>query len=572
MKFKFNFKTAKAGLVAYAKRKPKQAAAAGFATLFVLWLIVHQFTKTDVTQYIFHPVKRGDFVVSIVEGGTIKAVNEVSVRSEMEGLARIISIVPEGTNVNKGDLLVELDSADLRERVNAQDVTYQNTLFNFVQAKENLEIQKSVIESNIKDYELRLEFAKSDLRKYIEGDWPQLKKVTEARITITQEELERAKDRSDWTQQLLKKGYATKSEMEADTLNVKRKEIELSQGQEDLRLLEKFTYPKQVRSYEAAVNTWEKELERLIKRSDSQVAQLEASLKSQKSSLDLQEKRLNELREQMKLTKIYAPQSGLVIYASSSTPGSGVLIEEGAMIRQKQDIIKLPDTTQMMVEIRVHESHVQKVKPGLDAFVTIDSIPDQRFHGTVRKVAVLPDSTSRYFNPNLKVYSTEVLIEDAIPDLKPGISARAEVVITNLYSVLTVPIQAVTTMKGQQVCLVEKGSSAKPVPVEVGMFNDKLIEIKSGVREGDMVMLSALNSSDSIDMSGSIVGADTNNNPRSKGRSNSKLSKIKTDKAGKTNAVAAAAKPGTNSAPVRPEPPKLNPPAATGGSNSVTKS
>ena len=44
-----------------------------------------------------------------------------------------------------------------------------------------------------------------------------------------------------------------------------------------------------------------------------------------------------------------------------------MLIEEGAQIRQRQEIIKLPDVSQMIVEIRVHESHVLQIRPGLEA-------------------------------------------------------------------------------------------------------------------------------------------------------------------------------------------------------------
>ena len=534
-----------------ARKRPRTAAVTTLALLLVASWVFHRFSRSDPTQYIYYPVKRNDFLVSIIEGGTLKAVREVTVRSELEGVARILSIVPEGTNVHKGDLLVELDSADLRERVSAQEVTFQNAQFAFVQAKENLAIQKSTVESNIKDAELKLEFARSDLSKYIEGDWPQTEKDTKAKITIAEEELTRAKDRYNWTKQLQTKGYATKSELDADDLAVKRKEIELSQAQEQLRLYTKYDYPKRKRALEAAMDQSDKELERLKLRSAAMIAQVEASLKSQSATLELQEKRLNELKEQLKLTKIEAPQDGLVVYASSSNPGSGILIEEGASVRQKQDIIKLPDVTQMMLEIRVHESHVQKIKPGLQAYVTIDSLPDQQFRGSVRKVGVLPDSSSRWMNPNLKVYATEILIEDEIPDIKPGISGRAEVIITNLHNVLTVPIQAVTTVKGRQVCLVEKGRSAKPVPVEVGMYSDRLMEIKSGLKEGDMVLLSALTSSDNIDMTGSIVDAEeAGTNRTSSRRTNApdKKAKTKEPDKGKANGMS----PATNRPPVEP--------------------
>lgn len=493
-----------------ARQRPRVAITVAILVVVVFGWVLHSLSRTDSPAYTYYQVRRGDFLVSIIEGGTLKAVNEVTVRSEMEGVARIISIVPEGTNVHKGDLLVELDSADLRDRISAQEVTVQNAEFGWVQAKEGLAIQKSAIESSIKSSELTVEFAKSDLEKYKEGDWPQTRKQVEARITIAQEELERSRNRSDWTQKLFEKGYATKAELEADTLTVKRNQIVLDQAQEDLRLLTKYDYPKRVRQLEANVESYTKELERLRQRSEAQVAQYEANVRSARNTLDLHEKRLRDLKTQLEQTKMYAPKDGLAVYASSSAPGSGTLIEEGATIRQKQDIIKLPDVSKMMIEIRVHESHVQKIKPGLNAFVTIDSIPDQQFKGVVHKVAVLPDSTSRYFNPNLKVYVTEVYIEDELPDLKPGISGRAEIVVTNLHDVITVPIQAVTTVKGQQVCLVEDGARAKPVPVEVGLYNDKLIEVNSGLKVGQNVLLAVLNNSDNIDMGGSMADHDTN--------------------------------------------------------------
>lgn len=500
---------------AWSKLHPRKAAGIGAVAVVLLVLVFRSLGGHELPATAYYTVKRSDFLISIVEGGTIKSVREQSVRNEMEGTARIISIVPEGVTVKRGDMLVELDSSDLRERVTQQEVTLQNSQFAFVQAKEGVAIQRSLAESNIKDAELKVEFAKSDLEKYKEGDYPQQTNVVSAKIKIAGEELARAKDRLNWTKELAGKGYATKSELEADQLAVQRKEIELGQTSEDLRLLDKYDFPKRLRLLQSNVEQATKELERLQARVASQMAQADADLESRQKTLNLQQERLTQLKEQLELTKIYAPDDGLVIYASSLNPGNGVLIEEGATVRQRQELIKLPDVSQMMIEVRVHESHVQKIRPGLDSWITIDSIPDRQFRGSVRKVGVLPDSNSRWSNPNLKVYATEVLIEDQLPDIKPGVSGRAEIIITNLTSVLTVPIQAVTTVRGKQVCLVKRGSGTEPVPVEVGMFNDRLIEVKSGLAEGDQVLLSPLSASDNVDMSGSIFtdDGDTNNRP-----------------------------------------------------------
>ncbi len=468
----------------------------GVVALVAIAALVFRPAKNPASQNSYHTVKRGDFLVSLVEGGTLRAVVETVVRCELEGTSRILSIVPEGTSVKKGDLLVELDGTAIKDKIAAQAVTVRNAEFAGIKAREDLSIQRLTGDAGLKEAELKVEFAISDLEKYKEGDWPQQKKGIEARITIAEEEIQRAKDHLNWTTTLEKKGYATRSELEADSLAVKRQEITIAQASEELRLAQKYDFPKKVRQLESAVEQARLELLRVKQRNASLLFAAEADLSAKESTLKLQQETLALLTEQMKLVTITAPADGLVVYANV-TSTSGTPIEEGATVRQKQDLIKLPDVSSMMIEVKVHESHVRQVKPGLQAFVTIDSLPDKQFEAIVRKVAVLPDQTSRYYNPNLKVYTTEVQIGDQL-DVKPGVSGRAEIVVTNLPAVLTVPIQAVTTSRGQQICFVKRAGRDVSVAVEVGLFNDRFIEIKSGLKEGDQVLLAALANADAI--------------------------------------------------------------------------
>jgi HlyD family secretion protein len=480
---------------------------AAVAICAAAFIAFRKWSAPEAEQNQFHKVKRGDMLISVVEGGALKAVKESIIRSEFEGISRIISIVPEGTYAKQGDILVELDSSELKDRVNQQEVTYQNNDFAFIQAKENLSIQQSLVESQIKEAELRVEFAKSDLEKYIEGDAPQQINTATNAIIIRREQLQRAQDKLEWTQQLFKKGYASKSEQEADSLSLVQARIAVDQAEEDLRLFRKYDLPKSQRRLESAWEQSKLELDRLRQRTSNQLAQAEANLRTSQRALELTHEKLKELKQQLENAKIKAPQDGLVVYASSSFGDRGqMLIEEGAQVRQRQEIIKLPDVSQMIVEIRVHESHVLQIRPGLEAYVTVDSIPDRRFKAKVTKVAVLPNSQDRWMNPNLKVYSTDVLIEDELPDLKPGASARAEIIVTNLVNALTIPLQAVTTVKGKQVCYVQNGAGLTPVPVTVGNFNDQFIEIRAGLNEGDQIALTPPpGRSDDTDSSGSVL-------------------------------------------------------------------
>ena len=458
----------------------------------------------EVIENNYHTVRRGDFLVSIVEGGTLAATSEYTVRNDTDYTAQIIDIVPEGTVVAKGDLLVELDSSNIREKIISQELAVESARQAVEDANDALILGKLTWEATIEEDELKHEFAKSDLEKYQKGDWPILEKNLEGKITIAKEELERAKDRLEKTIQLKEKGYATEVELKADQLSLKKQELNIDQYEQELEVARKYDYPKRVRLLQANVKEAELDLLRTRQKAKTSIASYESSHLSRQKTLEAYIERLANYKTQLELSTIYAPKPGLVVYQQPTSyryPG----IEVGSEISSKYRILTLPDVEQMMLEIKVHESHVRQVKPGLACYVTIDSMPEHRFTGFVRRVAPLPDTKSRYYNPNLKVYETEIWINEKLSDLKPGVSGRAEIVVTNLTDVLTVPIQAVTTKDGKQVCFVRKGVDDKAVEVQVGLFNDSMIEIRTGLTVGDRVLLSPLSLGDQIAMEGGFV-------------------------------------------------------------------
>jgi HlyD family secretion protein len=186
------------------------------------------------------------------------------------------------------------------------------------------------------------------------------------------------------------------------------------------------------------------------------------------------------------------------------TPG---ILEEGTMVRQRQELIRLPDVSKMLAEIKIEEARAAQVRPGMTAYIAVNNIPHRRFKGTVRRVAPLPDSQASWMNPNVKVFPADILVDEELPILKPGVSASAEIVITNLTSVLSVPIQTVARKQGQNVCFVKRGSRVAPVPVTTGWFNESFVEITAGLKEGDFVLLAPVSDEDIEE----TPGEETNN-------------------------------------------------------------
>lgn len=490
------------------RKRPRWAAGIGVAVL--LGLIALLLTSSDAGKAAasYYEARRGDFLISVVEGGTIEAVHEVVIRSEVEGTARVIFIVPEGSYVKKGDLLVELDSSSSMDAVNQQQISVEKAQFSLIQAQQQLDIQKSVVDSETDAAELKLEFAESDLKKYAEGEALQTRRNAQIEITNVIETLRINEERLEWTEKLYAQGYETKSTLDSHRLAVSQTKLKLEQANKSLWMIESFDEPKQRRTLEAALQEAQEDYDRVKLQGQRKLAQYQADVLTQQKTLDLNQTKLDRDQKQLAATRIIAPQDGLVVYSSG---GGGdrrwsneSMIEEGAVVRNRQELIKLPDVSEMKLLIKIHESHINQIRSGQPAYVVLDSMPDLRFRGFVAKVAPLPDSSSRWANPNLKVYATEIRITDRLPDVKPGVSARAEVVITNLTDVLTVPIQAITTLRGQSVAYVA-ANPPRPVPVGVGMYNQKLIEITSGLKEGDRVLLSPPFDSQEKDLGGAVL-------------------------------------------------------------------
>lgn len=501
-----NAKTIRDSLWRACKRRPKLYTAIGLAALLPTMLLFTGSTP-QTQQLAFYETKRGDFLISVVEGGNLEAVNEVSLRSEVEGVARIIFIVPEGSYVKKGDLLVELDSSSTQDLVNQQQINVEKAQFALVQSQQQLEIQKSVVESEIQAATLRVEFAQSDLEKFTRGEALQAQRNAEIEITNVIENLQIAQERLDWSEKLYKEGFETKGNLDKDRLTVSQTRLKREQTEKALWMVEMFDNPKKKRALESALQEARENLERVKLQDDRKLAQYNADVESQKKTLELNEEKLERDKRQLLATKIYAPQEGLVVYGSAGGGrfSSESMIEEGAVVRNRQEIIKLPDVAEMKLQVKIHESHINQIRNGQPAFVVLDSMPELRFRGKVNRIAPLPDSQSRWGNPDLKVYATEILITDKLPDIKPGVSARAEILITNLTDALTVPIQSVTTHKGKQVVFLA-GAPHEPMPVTVGMYNTRFIQITAGLKEGDQVLLAPPFDSKEKDLGGAVVG------------------------------------------------------------------
>ncbi len=484
------YQKARIAIVASFRKRPILSSVVSVVALLLFFTVFFGGDGGDET-HAYHKVSRGDFLVTIVEGGALQAVNEVKVRCEVDGTSRIIYIIPEGTFVKKGDVIVKLDTAEAEKELDEELLRYEDDKADVIKAKSDVAITRSEVDSDIRSAELAVKFAEMDLQKFEQIEREQEMRNAQIEIITAQESLKLAEERLEWSEKLTDEGFETKSNLDRDRLSVTNQSLGLEKAESIKKMLTEYDLAKLEAEYESELEEAKAELDRVKQQGESKILQVQSTYETEERKLRLSEVKMNKMKAQLDATTMYAPQDGLIVYAvNSSRYSSESVIEEGAMIRQRQAIVTIPDTSEMKVTVKVHESHVNQVEVGQKAFVVLDSMPDSRFSGIVSKIAILPDQQGRYGNPNLKVYSTEILVTDKLPDVKPGVSAKAEIIVTNLRDVITVPIQCVTTVKGKQVVFTKGLGGVKPAEVEIGLFNNKFIEIVSGLDSGDRVLLS----------------------------------------------------------------------------------
>ena len=454
-------------------------------------------SKVDYSRFSTKPAEKKPFLISLAVQGNLDSMGNATLSSGVEGTTTIISIIPEGTMVEKDQVVCELDSSALREKAKQQEITVTQADSAMAQANEKLQITKTQNESDIAAAELKLDLAKLDLEKYEDGEYLQMQKEMKGNVEIAKEELVRANENFEFTKLQVKKGYRTQNEMEANRIAKQQAELKKQGAEEKLRVLEQYDYKRKITELKANAHELERELERVKLKAASAQTQAEKDYEAQQLTSGVEHEKLDRLNKQIAACTMKAPQAGQVVYAnmqsSNSFRSSGEQIEQGSTVRERQAIINLPDLNQMKVDCRIHESLIGNIRIGLPARITISSFLDHPFKGVVSLVSSVP-MTGRWPNTDLREYETEIKLvddPDLIRKLRPGLTAQVEIMVDNRQDVLQVPVQAVLAIADKQIGYVLTPAGPERRELLVGQSNQSMVEIKEGVKEGEQVILNA---------------------------------------------------------------------------------
>jgi HlyD family secretion protein len=441
----------------------------------------------------YQPVQYMDLDVRLTKDGELQSVNNIDVINKVEGLNTIQELVKEGTFAHKGDVLVTLDSSNIQKNYDQSLLDLQAAEAALSAAKEAKEIQEATNVANLQEAELGLEVAKLDLKEYLEGVAPQAESEAKTKFEMAKIMVENKEQDLAITRTLFAKGFVTAVDVKKGELDLLTVKNDLKKAETDLKVLLDYTNAKNLATKKSAVAQAQQKVELTKKENNANLNRYITALRAAEQTLNLRQQLTAKLKDQLDNCTIKAPADGLVVYASSSSRSGDDQIKEGSTVRLQQVICRLPDTTAMKAVIRVQEGQVSKLRVDDNdpMRATVKIIGFNRPVGaTISRISVLADSSQRWWNPDVKEYPVDLVLDETPPNVKPGLSATVEVLVDRRPHVLAVPLVSIYA-QGSKSFVFVRGENGEPHPVEIkmGATNDTFAEVVSGVTPGQEVLL-----------------------------------------------------------------------------------
>ena len=253
----------------------------------------------------------------------------------------------------------------------------------------------------------------------------------------------------------------------------------------------------------------------------------QASYQATLSRIEQQEMQLKEARDSLAKATTFSPISGTITSLSSEL-GDRVV---GTGQFEGTEIMRVADLSQMEIRVDVSESDIVQVKIGDPATIEIEALPDETYNGEVTEIANSA-SGGQNSSDQLTTFQVKVRLLDPSPKIRPGMTATADIKTQTVKDVVTIPLQAVTVRSRDEVAkqlgetsqdeknegkpdaeedeqeergarsggsrkrdslervvfLFKDDNTVELARVETGLADNRSIEIKSGVTEGQQIV------------------------------------------------------------------------------------
>jgi len=404
--------------------------------------------------------------------------------------------VPHGTRVNKGDVLIKVETDKLDEAIRDLEISKRLSDLNHGLMERELVRLEKALPVQVELAERIARIVAEDHARYEEKEAALEAEAVDVSLKNSKYSLENAEEELEQ----LEKMY------EQDDLTEETEEIVLKRAR-FMADLARFSAKLAVNRHERAV---EFELSRALEREQTalQLAEIEleratdalptgldrARLELEKATNERRKmgEQIAELKSDRSLLPVRAPTAGIVYYGRwqqgkwQAADDAATKLRSGGLLDVRDALLTIVGAGRLSVTAALPEKDFAKVAAEAAAVVVPKAFPETRIAGRVRSVSALPVSNGRF--------EVKCDLNEERPQLVAGMEAEVRVVAVAKAEALAVPRKAVFTDDlddAQRYVWVVMGEGKEPVrrTVAVGRSNDELVEITVGLAVGEEILL-----------------------------------------------------------------------------------
>jgi HlyD family secretion protein len=429
------------------------------------------------------------FDVQIASMGELEASRSHIIASSIKGdLGKLIYLIPEGSKVSAGDILIKMDPTPfeevisaLQEKIRAKETTLETL-------NKSLEWEKQQVYHDLKASEFDVETAELELNRVINGDGPQEIAKLNAAVQKTHAQFTELEGYMHDLKALEEQGFLNPSEIKQAQrkLDEEKEAYEGAKLQYDSYVM--YVHPMNVKKAETALKRALNKKEETVRSGEFRIGKESAHFALAQHELNDLIKNLRNAKYELSMTEVKAPTPGMVVHRDEYRSGLRRKPRIGDILIKNQPLLDLPDLDSMIVKTRVREVDLCKIQIGHPVTLKVDAYPNLILSGYVSSIGVLALVDPAHMGEE-KYFDVVVSLNSGDLKLRPGMTTRLIIHAAHVSEAISVPVHAIFEYAKQTYCYVLDQNGFIVNPVKVGHCNDEWVEISTGLEVGQQVSL-----------------------------------------------------------------------------------
>lgn len=469
---------------------PPRQMVIGIAALIFLFVMVIPWKNNNNEGDI--PVayaEKRSFAVNVRTVGELEAKSSTIISSSIRGdQGKIISLVPDGSNVKEGNTLIKIDPTPFEEKIEnlTSDLKEQEAYIEALGQTLEWEIDQGEHEKRTAEYEKQT--AELELSRVIYGDGPLETSRLKGAMQKAWVKYDELNGYSDDLIALEQQGFLNAVERRQAEKKLEEERDAYEAAKLQYESFVEHVHPMQIKKAETSLKQALIKQEEMAKTRGYKIGKAYGELEQAKQEIKGIQLQLKEAERELAMCDVCAPAPGMVVHREDYRSGQKRKPRVGDVLVKNQPLMDLPDLDSMIVKTKVREVDLYKIAIGKEATIEVDAYPQLNFTGKVISIGILAMSDFGRQTEE-KYFELRVELDKSDLRLRPGMTTRVTIHADKVNDVVSVPIHALFNENNHNYCYRSSFGGFKMTAVELGTSNEQWAEIKSGLKEGDCVCL-----------------------------------------------------------------------------------